>query len=241
MNIRAKIAALLLSSFGALPSAHAELVSYGFTAKINDITTRYPDSSFSSVDNVTLRNERVSLGQLVQGSFTYDTTTKLAQIVAPGGAYDYRIYSQDGVGNTANFSVNNTNFKFSDTSTPTISVIKVLPPKSQQLFSSTDHVSFETYSYLADEMSRFRMYFIGDDILQSAALSNVPFFNFPTSGFVYNYVAFGEKRFDADIQGTMVSLTRLPIAPVPEPSTYIMLVLGLAGIFFTLRLRLAGN
>ncbi|MBB3119116.1 PEP-CTERM sorting domain-containing protein [Pseudoduganella violacea] len=205
--------ALLAALAFTLP-ARAELVTYNFTGFVFNILEGSSWVAESSVDG-----RKVNKGDKLKGSFTYNTNTKLVSFEDRHEWSKLATYKQSNAGNVMSFSFEDSGLAFRF-NYDTITTHAGTP----------DYIRFTT----AQDKYRAEIEMGGNNALDGSVA--IPSRLKPVSSyFVPPYLSLEDSTVMVNVQFTSMDLA----APVPEPSTYAMLLAGLAGVGFAARRRQA--
>ncbi|WP_338762648.1 PEP-CTERM sorting domain-containing protein [Massilia sp. METH4] len=211
-------AALVLAAVAAVP-AHAAIVQYQFTATVTRMHEVRGAVTYEDVDSSSLAGPTISLGDTWTGAFFYDT--------------------DQSFGYVASF--------IQDTSTGLLFDSKLVEPLPQvfvldsQPGAGSDSVQLVTYDADADlETGSFYFSDFDGTALSGTALpASLDLNAFEYASVSYNFLR-GADFDSVNAEATITSLTLSDLPPpVPEPSTYAMLGLGLAALAMTKRWRRA--
>ncbi|WBS00465.1 PEP-CTERM sorting domain-containing protein [Pseudoduganella sp. SL102] len=224
-----------LPALVAMP-AQAALVQYAYTATVSKIA-EIPGGTgtVNWLDSSTLAGPTISVGNTWTGTFFYDTDLAL-DTYQPGPEEhgSYQMYT-GAIGSTITDA--QTGLSFS--SDPALSWLSRLSVQDSPDGAGSDSLSFTAHRSGTDfETGSFWFHDLhGNALASSAVPSSLALGDFQFARVSYSFLQDGTNNWmsaDADI----TSLT-LVTAPVPEPSTYAMLGLGLAALAMTKKLRRA--
>lgn len=221
---------VLLGGLALMGSLHAEVISFDFTAKIDQIQERglyeYPGTSVQSSAKAGVT---YSIGDIIHGRFQYDTNTGLGsyQPVQPGDG-SYTLYDSGSTHNSL--------------TAHTSGGVTLPPPYYPVLLQVSDTTTSDFFSVNSTAMSA-----------QATQYSSVLFMDYngswlnnsalPSAAQLYaaSYAMFNTTYYFNDDSGSLdvsASITSFsPASAVPEPSSYLMLLAGMAAIAVARRNR----
>ncbi|GGY16072.1 PEP-CTERM sorting domain-containing protein [Massilia dura] len=223
--------ALLLAAVAATP-AQAAIVKYEFTATVATVAA-WPSGTANGgfVDSSSIAGPIISLGDTWTGTLFYETDRQLTPWPLqqpPGGSFlGYAGYAASTIVDAQtglSFHSNPVDFN------PPHMSVHDMP------VGGTDFIVINTYASGANLESGSFMFTDGDGSVFSSA---VPPPGLDLADFLYATVHYGFTDANGDLLSvdariTSLASTDLP-PPVPEPSTYAMLGLGLAALAMTRR------
>lgn len=215
-------AGTLLAAMLAMGSAHAEVVAFNFTAKVDE----------SNANNGKGPGLDIAVGDVVHGRFSFDVSTPLSTLVEWTPEFHGRLYESPQhpvfaaitVERTGQTSVIDHSF------TSSISVLDA--PVSWGGDSLTFQTSIQTPDW---SQSRWLEFNFGDRSGTALDSKSIPS-SFALSAFEYASFSFGwsDRTTDSPVSsggnGTITSMTRVVTSPVPEPTTYAMFAVGLLAL-----------
>ncbi|HEX8605002.1 MAG TPA: PEP-CTERM sorting domain-containing protein [Pseudoduganella sp.] len=227
------LSALLLAAVAAVP-AHAAIVRYDFTATV-DAVYEVPAGASSGgfVEASSMAGPTISNGDTWSGSLVYDTALQLAawQPEQPEGGI-YRNYTGSI---TSTITDPETGLAFESRLTTTH--LALMQVYDMPAGTGPDVVSMHTY---APGSALEAGSFVFGDAHGSLLASATPPAGLDLAAILYSSVTYAFRRDSGELmsaQATITSLSFTELPPVPEPSTYAMLGLGLAALAMTKKLR----
>jgi hypothetical protein len=232
------LAAMSIVSFAAFATpAQAAIVQYQYTATVSSIA-EIPGGSdtVNYLDSSSLAGPTISIGNTWTGTFTYDTELTLDsyQPEQPEQG-SYQLYK----GYMAS-TIRDAQTGLSFNSDPNLAWLALMQVKDSPAVVSSDFLSFSsdflsltTHASGSDfETGSFWFH----DLYGNAFSSSVPpaslqLGDFQFASVSYSFLQDGTGNW-MNAEADITSLT-LVTAPVPEPSTYAMLGLGLAALAMT--------
>ncbi|OFA01952.1 PEP-CTERM sorting domain-containing protein [Duganella sp. HH101] len=219
--------AALLASLTLASGAHADVLTYEYTAQISYLTIYHWASTQDPIATTTLAGGRINFGDTVTGRFSIDALAAHAPEAHEDGfsSVSYKPSMQNQL--TANFGSGSDGFKLNSTSFPELTPTAWVGNSSTG--NGTDTVIFHSGFSSPDRIHEITLAFSD---ASGAALSGT---DIPTSlsglgerTFEYKLFWHPDHEFAAIIaKGAITSLNLVSVSAVPEPGTYLMFLAGL--------------
>ncbi|WP_165390940.1 PEP-CTERM sorting domain-containing protein [Pseudoduganella lutea] len=226
---------LLLSAVVAMP-AQAAIVTYQFTANVSGLT-EHPGGTeiYNNVESSSSAGPTISVGDTWTGTVSWNTDLTLGsyQPEQPEQA-SYRLY-EGFMGAT----ITDAQTGLSYSSDADLAWLALMQVHDGVAGAESDFLSIGTHASGAGFESGdfFFFNYDGSSLSGDAPPASLNFADYFTATVSYSFLDVGTENW-MQANANITSLT-LVTAPVPEPSTYAMLGLGLAALAMTKKLRRA--
>ncbi|MBY0556040.1 MAG: FxDxF family PEP-CTERM protein [Burkholderiaceae bacterium] len=229
---------LFLAALALTGSANATVLQFDFTAKIQEMVEFSPLTfSGGPVNSSKLSGSTVTVGDVIRGHFTYDTTT--AQF---GNFSGVPMYAAPLAQNTLSAAIGQQSIALDQAQTST----NVQVANNAASLGGADSFGIASVSAnaVATQLMALNLFDASGTAFSSDAIpASLDFAAFNSSTFYYTYSSVATHAM-MGANGTLTSLTVTPvvdggtnITPVPEPETYAMLLAGLGLLGWTARRR----
>jgi hypothetical protein len=215
---------ILLAGLLSAGLAHASLVTYNFTASVTGLTEQFPGADDNHPNSSDYTGFTITVGDIVHGSFTMDTSTPLISS-SPSGSGTVNTYAAaagqnalTAIFNSSAYTVSNTN----EGSTMGLSTLNQLPGQGR------DTVGISTGRDLHTGGDEFFRVTFADPSATALAYNHIPtsLSGFTEGTFQYRFSSgMAPHALGLIVDGALTSWTQ--VSAVPEPSTYMMLAAGL--------------
>jgi hypothetical protein len=225
-----KIQSFVLAGAALCGSAQATVYEFEFTATIQEMVEFEPQTfTGGAVGSSALSGNTVSVGDVVHGHFSYDTTTALFGNFGGGP-----MYAASGAQNSLGAHTDGGSLGLSN---PGYSSTNVQVLNNAAILGGGDGFGVANLSTNATASQLMALSFfdptghaLSDDAVPGAIDANA----FSQSSFYYLYTS-STTHAMMGANGTLTSLTQ--VTAVPEPETYGMLLTGLAAVVWAARRR----
>lgn len=239
-NMKLFLASLAFSAL-ATANANAELITFDYTAKVNAAVHKPKDGGkYELVQSISFNGTTIDLGNTIRGSFTIDLDTRFFYHEGQGTTYsDYGIPKNTVSPNVLTMTVDQSGYGFSPKPGRPYFVVRI------EDGSNAHHDSFEFVNAFDDENSgRYESVAVSlwqnDGSLIAGAPSSLDLSRASSAHLTYNFAPGGSnERFL--VAANLTSLSLRTASPVPEPSTYAMMALGLLTLGAVRRRKLRGR
>jgi len=217
--------------------AHASLVTYNFTASVTGLTEMFPGADINYPNSSDYTGFTITIGDILHGSFTMDTATPVLSS-SPSGSGTYNSYNAaagqnafTAIFNSSSYTVSSAN-EFSGIS---LGTLNQLPGQGHDTAGIGTSRDLSTGGF-----ESFRMDF-ADPSATALTYNHIPtsLSGFTEGTFQYWFSSgMAPHSLELIVDGTVTSLTQ--VSAVPEPSSYLMLLAGIAAIACVRRNRKTG-
>ncbi len=230
---------LFLAALALTGTANATVLQFDFTAKIQEMVEFSP-LSFSGglVNSSSLSGSTVSVGDVIRGHFSYDTTT--GQF---GSFSGMAMYAAPAAQNALSAAIGQQAMALD---APLSSSTNVQVANNAANLHGADSFGIANVSanQVASQMMALSLFDSSGTAFSTNALpASLDFAAFNSSSFYYTYSSTATHAM-MGANGMLTSLTVSPVSgggnsitPVPEPETYAMLLAGLGLLGWTARRR----
>lgn len=210
-------------------SAQASVVSYDFTAVVNDIREYATTSSPQvNVQSSSMTGVEVNFGQVLHGHFDYNTSTPLSQTYQPPtpATGSDQLFNDNTGGSYAHFSVAGTHADPVPGFSSFFSLLHVANDNAN--FNGQDTFGVSTNAVSASGATLIDFIWLNDSTGQALNSGAIPAV-LHLSSFDIAYYSIGYFTEAGSFVGIDATITSLvPTSPVPEPGSCAMLLAGIA-------------
>jgi hypothetical protein len=216
----------------------AAILTYDFTATISKIW-EYKGGQITYVNSSNVPGVTVANGYSITGQFTFDTQTPLsAYQPAPPESGSYILYSSAGRVNNLSLTIQQNILSFE--SNPDSWQFLVQVANDASTFSGSDILSVSAasaYSPYSFQSATINLFDSTGRIFANAQLPTnlaLPSFSYSNIDYAWLNQSDGSQMH---ANGALTSLTLRPASPVPEPSSWRMLLLGVGLLSGVIKIR----
>ena|SRR5450830_164817 len=218
---------VLLACLLSAGLAHASLVTYNFTASVTGLTELFPGADINYPNSSDYTGFTITIGDILHGSFTMDTATPLFYS-SPSGSGTYNSYNAaagqnafTAIFNSSAYTVSSTN-QFATMGLDTQNQLPGQGHDTAGIGTGRDLNSGGYESFGVD---------LSDPSATALTYNHIPtsLSGFTEGTFQYWFSSgMAPHSLELIVDGTVTSLTQ--VSAVPEPSSYLMLLAGIAAI-----------
>ncbi len=218
---------VLLACLLSAGLAHAGLVTYNFTASVTGLTEEYPGADDNHPSSSNYTGFTITVGDILHGTFTMDTSTPLLYS-SPSGSGTYNSYNAAAGQNAFTAIFNSSSYTVSSTNefaTMVLSTLNQLPGQGHDNAGISTSRDLSTGGYEAFGVN------FSDPSATALTYNQIPgsLSGFTDGTFQYRFTSgMAPHAIGLIVDGAVTSLTQ--VSAVPEPSSYLMLLAGIAAI-----------
>lgn len=217
--------AAVLAGLALASSAHADILTFEYTANINSITEyELVGYIIRPVTTTTMPGHSVSIGDQVTGRFSIDTQTARGY-TGPVDNGTMSSYSSDATRNNISAFIGHDGLNY----TNALPINSYLAVQDQLTGTGADKLSLSS-SQGDNTVSHIAQLTFSDPTGATLSNSAIPssLAGLGTGEFLYRFSSIASGSYVAvNVNGAVTSLQLLSVSAVPEPQTYLMLLGGL--------------